>query len=562
MKAKLLALATVAFLAAFAMAGPLGRRVPSVTVSADPAVIKAGESATVTWQCSNASKAVLAWSTTDGETGTEAVPLAGTKTVTPAKSTLYRVYASRGFRRTYAQAGVEVTSDAPTPEPTPEPTPTPTGNSTLSAIGIGSEFSISTTLAKAARDHELRTYLQSQGGTWAVIDPLMLGVDHPKVLDSWVKVLADSGKKQPAVVWYQKSDGKTKVLAIDECTDVTTGANLLAMAKSHVPAVTDSVVIHGERRALGLKPAKRGAPVDRRVSEILKPLAEADYPKGVDLRGQFAYIKDQGSYGTCVLQAFSGAYEAACFRSFGSVNSTEFSPNFLAVKTDGWNGTWAESAAEVIQSIGAVKMSDQPNYSHKLPANWKAKAAQNKALGVYGPPESNPKGYVAAAIARGLPCCVGIAVGNGFDPDSQGYLTYAQGGGRNVNHEILIVGGWFEHDGKKFVIMKNSWGKSWGNVGDGCCFLEDKFLDDDNDMWVIVVPSAASSYQFDPAPTASQATGKVKESKLLGKSLQAILDAAKVPVSEDAPSPPKAACATGACLTCPSGQCGVSRRRR
>jgi hypothetical protein len=123
---------------------------------------------------------------------------------------------------------------------------------------------------------------------------------------------------------------------------------------------------------------------------------------------------------------------------------------------------------------------------------------------------------------------VGIAVGNGFDPDGEGYITYARGAGGQVNHEVLIVGGWFEHDGKKFVLMKNSWGASWGTWGDGCCYIEDRFLADDTDMWVVVVMSAAADYKFDAAPDA-QPVPKAPPRHSIDKIMEAIVEPSSAP---------------------------------
>ncbi|MEN6405525.1 MAG: C1 family peptidase [Thermoguttaceae bacterium] len=382
-------------------------------------------------------------------------------------------------------------------------------DSTLSAVGVGSSFSASTSLSKAAKSHDLKLFLESQNGDWTVIDPLMLETNHPEAFDQWVKVLAGSGKSQPAVIWYQRAAGQVTILSVDQLSDATTEADLLKLAKSYVPETKGFVTVKGKKYPLGLKPAPKGKkatiggkPV-RSVSEVLTPLAEADYPVGIDLRTQFQYVKDQGNYGTCVLNATCAAYEAACFRMFGAKNSVEFSPNFLAVRTDGWNGTWASDALDVLMNTGVVPMADQPNYSHRLPVGWKKTASQYKALGVYGPPEKNTVGYVAAALSKGYPVLVGISVGNGFEPDRDGFITYARGAGRGVNHEVVVAGGFIVHEGKRFWRMKNSWGADWGQFGDGTAYLEDKFLDDgDNDFWVIVVPSAAESYHFNqPAAT-------------------------------------------------------------
>ena len=130
-------------------------------------------------------------------------------------------------------------------------------------------------------------------------------------------------------------------------------------------------------------------------------------------------------------------------------------------------------------STGVVPMSAQPDYVHQPPAGYQQLAANYQALAVYGPPVGVPAsagrppkggapadstGYVAAAIARGYPVTVGISVGNGFNPDADGYITYAQGAGSQVNHEIVICGGWVQHNGQNFVRMKNSWARRLGHL--------------------------------------------------------------------------------------------------
>ena len=104
----------------------------------------------------------------------------------------------------------------------------------------------------------------------------------------------------------------------------------------------------------------------------------------------------------------------------------------------------AGDVLQALMSTGVVPMSAQPDYVHQPPAGYQQLAANYQALAVYGPPVGVPAsagrppkggapadstGYVAAAIARGYPVTVGISVGNGFNPDADGYITYAQGAG-------------------------------------------------------------------------------------------------------------------------------------
>jgi hypothetical protein len=465
------------FLFATAHAWPWNRG-PSASISADPATIVTGGTATLTWSTANADSVTL-----DGE----AVEASGTKEVSPTATTTYTL-AATGRRRAASDSATITVSDTPTPEPTPTPAPTPTPTPvdgfTLSAVGIGSAFGVGDTLSLAARDHDLGAFILSQNGTWTTITDEVMAPDHPKAFDEWVAIIGTKAK--PAVIWHNQG----KVLAIDAVTEATTGADLLALAKSHVPTVAGQIIVDGKVRLLGLIPEKPGARfAGPRLSKILNPIAAADCPT-VDLASQNLWRKDQTG-GTCVLNAFASACEAATYVAYGKTNSLQFSPYFLANLTSGYNGTYASSGAEMVQKYGNLPFKDMAPYD-RLPVGWKAKAANYKCLAVYGPPESSDtKGYIRAALRRGYVVCAGIGVGNGFDVDSTGYISYARGGSRSVNHEILVVG--WDQAKSRFKIL-NSWGRSWGN--DGFAWLEDRFFDYDNDLWTVVAMTAAPSYKF------------------------------------------------------------------
>lgn len=503
MKSKRIALCVLllALLGGTAIVAAPERGKPSANIASTPETIVSGGSATITWSTENASKAVLASATTSGKTSTEVVELNGSKVVAPIESTAYRIYAKRGFRTTYAETGVDVTAaddatdDAtPAPEPTPTPSPTPVEGFSLSAIGFGSAFGVDDVLSSAARDHELGAFIASQNGTWTIAADEVMATDHPKAFDKWAEVLSKSGKQKPAVIWHNAG----KVLRIDEVAGKSK-ADLLALAKSAVPETKNAVVIRGKVRSLGLNPAKKGAKYSGpSVSAILKPLAAKDCPS-VDLSSQVLYYKNQAG-GTCVLNAFSGACEAAIYCAYGKANALELSPYFLANLTNGYNGTYAADGAEMVQKYGNLPFGDMKPYA-KLPAGWKIKAAKYKCLAVYGPPESDSVGYIRAALNRGYIVCAGISCGSGFDPDVDGYISYARGAGRSINHEIRVVG-WDQ--AKNRFLIANSWGKSWGI--NGGAWLDAKFFEEDSDLWVVVGMVANPEYKFySPVDNAKEA---------------------------------------------------------
>ncbi len=541
----ILALLACAAIAAVA-AGPIvndAQRPTITSFTASPATIPPGDFSTLAWSVDNADAVTINGQAELNADGSPA--LASSVSVSPTSSSTYTLVASRGrhcaCQRCLQGSSVQsqITVTVATPNPNPAPTP-PYFDVGLSAVGIGEAFTLSATLSAAARSHDLAGFLAAQNGTWLEICPEAMAVQHPAALDGWMAAWNKSGKAEPGIIWYSTAGGTTSILGIDAVASSATAADLLALAKSHLPTPIARVKIKGKWHGLGYKTAigdranssvigdrahnaaagrdqrSRLYPQIKSVQQILTPLTPDQYPQNVDLRTQFQYVKDQGQEGTCYAQAPTSLFEAASYVAYGPKNSTEFSPNFLAAITDGLNGGMAGDVLQALMSTGVVPMSAQPDYVHQPPAGYQQLAANYQALAVYGPPVGVPAsagrppkggapadstGYVAAAIARGYPVTVGISVGNGFNPDADGYITYAQGAGSQVNHEIVICGGWVQHNGQNFVRMKNSWGADWGTFGDGTCFIEDKFLGDDTDLWVIVVTSAAPSYQFDAPPT-------------------------------------------------------------
>ena len=465
-------------------AAEAGWRAPSASITVSPSAINKGETATLTWATENAQSVML-----DGKP----VEASGTLDVSPQKTTTYTVVASRRLRSDTASVTLVVKEPEPQPpEPKPDPQPKPEPGKTLSAVGVWTALGAGSKLGTAAHSHDVAQLLKSQNGGWLVIDKLMAQDEtHPAWVDQWLKVLADSGKTEPAVIWHDQG----KVVAIDQCSANTDAETLLALAKSHLPESDEAVVVQGKVRPLGLKPRTvapgklmaEGAPV-KQISAVLEPLAEKDYPT-VDLGSQITQTKNQGNYGTCVSQAFCAALEAVRYSQFGPENDVELSPNNLATQIDGWNGAIATDAVKALMKTGVIPMADQPNYSSRLPVGWQKKAAGYKVLAIYDTPDSDYLGYLAAALSRGWLVPIGIGVGSGFDVDGEGYISYARGSGRG-GHEILACG-LKQHDGKWWIRIKNSWGQKWGN--DGFAWIESTFLTRSvfADLWVVVVTSAA-----------------------------------------------------------------------
>ena len=64
-----------------------------------------------------------------------------------------------------------------------------------------------------------------------------------------------SGKAEPGIIWYSTAGGTTSILGIDAVASSATAADLLALAKSHLPTPIARVKIKGKWHGLGYKTA-------------------------------------------------------------------------------------------------------------------------------------------------------------------------------------------------------------------------------------------------------------------------------------------------------------------
>lgn len=460
-------------------------------------------------------------------------------------------------RRADPEPTPEPTPPDPQPEPTPPvpPPPPPVPGKTLSAVGIWSALAAPAKLAAAAHSHEVAAFLQSQNGSWRVLDPVML--DQKTPVPAWVKPWFDAaikaGKKAPCVIWHDQG----KILAIDQADDSTTEATVLAWMRRCVQGTSQSVTVRGQVRACGLKPrtVKAGAAGFLQLSAKLQPLKPDQYPT-CDLSNQVKLVRNQGSWGTCASQA--GASIADCVRliQFGPENFRPLSAFNLAVQVDGLNGAQLSDVMRALVKNGACTMEEHPEGQTRMPADWKTEAAYNKALAVYDTPDSDDLlGYVAAALDRGWPVSVGIMVGGGYDTDEAGYITYRRGAGGGGHAQVIL--GMRQSGGTVWLLALNSWGKEWGGGRDapaGMGWIESTFVERSpfNDIWTLTTMSVAPN-DSGHAPVTESLPVKAKGGD--GAKLKSIIE---IPITVEVQEAP---------ADCPNGRCntvgpGLFRRGR
>lgn len=196
-------------------------------------------------------------------------------------------------------------------------------------------------------------------------------------------------------------------------------------------------------------------------------LDESNAPEKIDWRSKGAVtgVKDQGQCGSCWAFSATGSLEGADFIANGKLQS--FSEQQLVdcsgdEGNEGCNGGLMNSAMNYTMKHGIESESTYPYKARDQTCKYDASKVvfTNKGWKDVTP---NNEDQLAAAVAM-VPTSVAIEADQLVFQWYTGGIIDSASCGTDLDHGVLAVG-YDDTAAKPYWIVKNSWGKSWGESG-------------------------------------------------------------------------------------------------
>ncbi|KAL4216381.1 hypothetical protein ACF0H5_024108 [Mactra antiquata] len=200
------------------------------------------------------------------------------------------------------------------------------------------------------------------------------------------------------------------------------------------------------------------------------PLRVGDIPDSVDWRkeGYVTDIKDQGQCGSCWSFSTTGSLEGQNFKKTGTLTSLSEKNLMDCSKAEGnmgcQGGLMDQAFAYVIKNKGIDTESSYPYQPRNGPCKFKEAdigATEDSCKDIKAGSEDD----LQAAVATVGPISVAIDASHpSFQLYRSGVYNERRCSSKRLDHGVLAVG-YGTEDSKDYWLVKNSWGKSWGQEG-------------------------------------------------------------------------------------------------
>ena len=193
-------------------------------------------------------------------------------------------------------------------------------------------------------------------------------------------------------------------------------------------------------------------------------------PTSIDWRasGLVTNVKDQGQCGSCWAFSAVGTMEGQHAKKTGNLVSLS-EQNLVdcsgSYGNEGCSGGWPSSAMEYVIKNKGIDTEDSYTYEAEDDScrfNQSTKGATISEV-MYVPSDNITLLY--HAIATVGPISVAIDAEGDFQMYSSGIYETTDCSDEYLDHAVLAIGYGVSNKGKKYYIVKNSWGSSWGMDG-------------------------------------------------------------------------------------------------
>lgn len=196
-----------------------------------------------------------------------------------------------------------------------------------------------------------------------------------------------------------------------------------------------------------------------------------DIPDSVDWRanGWVTDVKDQRQCGSCWAFSAIGAiegYHANVTNNLVSLSEQNLLDCSYGFGCEGCNGGWPEAAMRYV--INQSGVDTDKSYPYKAMDGDSCLYNKTKRGGIIHTTHNITKGdtnELLNSLARIGPISIAIDAEEDFQFYSSGVFNSTTCSSEELDHAVLAVGYGKTTDNRKFLIVKNSWGKDWGMDG-------------------------------------------------------------------------------------------------
>jgi len=203
---------------------------------------------------------------------------------------------------------------------------------------------------------------------------------------------------------------------------------------------------------LNLEPS----PIDERdwIAESIFPPISDSFPSKLDLRDDMQPVRSQGNQGTCAAQTASAMKE---WQEHQDVNLNEYlSPQFVydnRCNPDS-SGMYARDVMKILNKVGICKETTYPYGKSMNITDEISKEALKFLIKSYA--QINTIDGLKTALVKSGPCFIAVPVYN-YGPR----MWKPEQGEKHLGGHAMTIVGWT----KEGFIIRNSWGKYWGDDG-------------------------------------------------------------------------------------------------